>query len=195
MQYRIVLPSDYDMNIVRARVATKGAALDNFAGLGFKAYLIRELGVNNSEINEYAPFYLWDDVDGMKKFLYGGVGFGGLVASFGRPPIAHYNAISAFDGPASAELPGWATLHSSPIPPHVDPAPFVANATQEARIASQESGAHTTAVAVDPVNWKLIRFSLRTECPGPNPDVEIFSVLHLSRPGHEKLTGTNVTVS
>jgi Domain of unknown function (DUF4865) len=34
MQYRIVLPSDYDMNIIRARVATKGAALDNFVDVG-----------------------------------------------------------------------------------------------------------------------------------------------------------------
>jgi hypothetical protein len=58
MQYEITLPADYDMEIIRERVATRGAALDDFAGLGLKAYLIRERGVDGSPVNQYAPFYL-----------------------------------------------------------------------------------------------------------------------------------------
>jgi Domain of unknown function (DUF4865) len=37
MQYEIALPADYDMAIIRDRVATKGAMTDDFEGLGLKA--------------------------------------------------------------------------------------------------------------------------------------------------------------
>ena len=71
MQYEITLPSDYDMNIIRHRVATKGHLLDMFPGLGLKAYLIRECGVDGSLVNQYAPFYLWASIAGMNRFLWG----------------------------------------------------------------------------------------------------------------------------
>ncbi len=35
-QYEITLPADYDMGVIRERVATKGHLLDAFPGLGFK---------------------------------------------------------------------------------------------------------------------------------------------------------------
>ena len=77
MQYVITLPADYDMGIIRDRVTTKGPLLDTFPGLGLKAYLIRERGVDISPVNQYAPFYLWATVDGMTRFLWGGGGFSG----------------------------------------------------------------------------------------------------------------------
>lgn len=36
-----------------------------------KAYLIRERGRDGSPVNQYAPFYLWADTDGMGRFLPG----------------------------------------------------------------------------------------------------------------------------
>jgi len=86
MQYRITLPADYEMDIIRRRVATRGSALDAFDGLGLKAYLVRDRA-NGSPINQYAPFYLWADAAGMRRFLWGGAGFGGIVADFGRPAV------------------------------------------------------------------------------------------------------------
>lgn len=44
MQYEITLPADYDMDVIRHRVATRGHLLDDFPGLGIKAYLMRERG-------------------------------------------------------------------------------------------------------------------------------------------------------
>ena len=44
-QYVVTLPSDYDMKIIRERVATKGATFDTFPGLGIKAFTIRENGL------------------------------------------------------------------------------------------------------------------------------------------------------
>jgi hypothetical protein len=47
-QYELTLPADYDMGVIRDRVARGGRLLDDRAGLGLKAYLIRERGVNGS---------------------------------------------------------------------------------------------------------------------------------------------------
>ena len=71
MQYEITLPAAYDMALIRHRVATKGPLLDGFAGVGLRAYLIRERGRDGSPVNQYAPFYLWADTDGMGRFLPG----------------------------------------------------------------------------------------------------------------------------
>ena len=55
MQYTFTLPADYDMDIIRQRVTTKGPAVDGFPGLGFKAFLYTRRGDHGPE-NLYAPF-------------------------------------------------------------------------------------------------------------------------------------------
>lgn len=72
MQYEITLPADYDMKIIRDRVAGRGRFTDAYEDLGFKAYLVRERGTEGSPVNEYAPFYLWKATGGMNRFLWGG---------------------------------------------------------------------------------------------------------------------------
>lgn len=57
MQYRIALPADYDMEIIRDRVLTTGHRMDGFSGLEFKAYLIQEK-VRGAAQNAYAPLRL-----------------------------------------------------------------------------------------------------------------------------------------
>ena len=42
MQYRVQLPADYDMEIIRNRVRRTGHLMDGYPGLEFKAYLIQE---------------------------------------------------------------------------------------------------------------------------------------------------------
>ncbi|SCD81378.1 protein of unknown function, partial [Streptomyces sp. SolWspMP-sol7th] len=54
-QYEITLPADYDMGVIRRRVAVGGHVLDDRPGLGLKAYVIRERGVEGSPVNQYAP--------------------------------------------------------------------------------------------------------------------------------------------
>ena len=67
MQYTIALPADYDMAIIRRRIADKGHLLDDFPGLAFKAWLHAARDDNElpSRDNLYAPFYLWRDSAGM----------------------------------------------------------------------------------------------------------------------------------
>ncbi|WP_268871732.1 DUF4865 family protein [Actinoplanes utahensis] len=89
-QYEITLPADYDMGIIRKRVAVGGPLFDAVTGLGLKAFLMRRRGVAGAPVNEYAPFYLWHDAAAMTRFLVGGGGFQNIVRDFGSPrsPVA-----------------------------------------------------------------------------------------------------------
>jgi hypothetical protein len=87
MQYEITLPADYDMQIIRDRVGTTGHLLDSYPGLGVKAFLIRQRGVDGATSNQYAPFYLWADAAGAASFLWSGVGFAAILRDFGRPIV------------------------------------------------------------------------------------------------------------
>ena len=81
MQYRINLPNDYDMQIIKKRVEDNGNKTDGFLGLLFKCYLIQERNVDSFE-NVYAPFYIWKDSHGMNQFLFGGY-YDNIIKSFG----------------------------------------------------------------------------------------------------------------
>lgn len=105
MQYELTLPADYDMTVIRDRVSRKGRLLDAWDGLGFKAYLIRERGVDGSPVNQYAPFYLWNTTEGMNSFLWGGA-FQGLVNDFGRPVVQHWTGLAYEEGGAADRRPG-----------------------------------------------------------------------------------------
>ncbi|MBL4933497.1 DUF4865 family protein [Clostridium paridis] len=81
-QYKITLPSDYDMNIIKERVRTNGFKTDGFDGLRFKLYLITEKDENNNLQNSYSPLYLWKDSNGLNNFLFNGF-YDNILASFG----------------------------------------------------------------------------------------------------------------
>jgi hypothetical protein len=189
MQYEIGLPADYDMSIIRRRVATKGPLLDAFPGLGLKAYLIRERGVAGSPINQYAPFYLWASTDGMSRFLWGGGGFGAIVSSFGRPTVRHWTGVACALGPESASRPTRATRSIVPIGDHIDPAAAVEAARDEMQRLASLQGVHSSALAVDPQSWSLVHFTLWAELP-PDADGARYEVLHLSTPHLEEIAAT-----
>lgn len=174
MQYEIGLPADYDMKIIRERVATRGHLLDDFPGLGLKAYLIRE----GAPVNQYAPFYLWDSAAGMNRFLWGGGGFQGIVRDFGRPAVRHWTGVAFENGPARTSTPVGATRRTERLPDDEDPALAVEHALAE--LPAHAPGVHSTALAVDPQAWELVHFTLwagAAEGPGTH-----YEVLHLSTP-------------
>jgi hypothetical protein len=181
MQYEIPLPADYDMAIIRHRVATKGPLLDTMPGLGLKAYLIRERGKYDSEVNLYAPFYLWASTEGMNRFLWGGGGFGGIVASFGRPAVQHWTGVACASGPAAQSRPMRATRLVEPFAPDIDPASVVDLAKDEMARRARQPGVHTTAIAIDPQSWKIVHFTLWTDIAMDVPGIR-YEVLHLSVP-------------
>jgi hypothetical protein len=188
IQYELPLPADYDMQIIRDRVATRGSFTDDFAGLRLKAYLIRTAG-EGSAVNSYAPFYLWDDVDAMGSFLWGGKGFGGIVADFGRPTVQTWAGVDVVRGNADVAV---ATKETFTLRPGEDPTAAVADLrlTFEDRV---DRGVYFSALAVDPRTWEAVIFTLtdvvvdvlRAYPSGPHDFGEIteYEVLHLSEPG------------
>lgn len=186
MQYEITLPADYDMGIIRRRVEVMGHVLDDFPGLGLKAYLIREQA-NGSAVNQYAPFYLWNDPDAMGRFLWGGGLFTNICNAFGRPPVRHWTGVDSRPGP-DRDLPVVAaTKHTELLPPEVDPAEPVAAAVELLEKTVVSPGVHGTAIAVDPTSWELVHFTLWSgDVPGTMLGTR-YQVLHLSTPGTEVL--------
>jgi hypothetical protein len=81
-QYKVILPSNYDMDIIRKRVKDNGHKTDGFYGLKFKLYLITEKGKHNNWQNSYSPLYLWNDSEGLNKFLFEGF-YDNIISSFG----------------------------------------------------------------------------------------------------------------
>ncbi|MEU8875414.1 DUF4865 family protein [Streptomyces javensis] len=181
MQYRITLPADYDMKIIRHRVETKGPLLDDFSGLGLKAYGIRERGVDGSPVHQYAPFYLWTAPGAMNRFLWG-PGFQGIVRDFGRPPVEHWQGLGFERGPAAGTVPRAATRHAEPVPAAADPASAVEGALARLAERARKGGVHTTALGIDPRGWELIHFTLWEESAPPSEPGDRYQVLHLSTP-------------
>ncbi|MFH8989794.1 DUF4865 family protein [Streptomyces sp. NPDC017940] len=183
-QYEITLPADYDMEVVRHRVAVKGHLLDAFPGLGFKAYLMRERGVDGSPVNQYAPFYLWNTMEGLGSFLWG-PGFQGLCEDFGRPVVRHWMALGYEDGGAAGARPVAALRHRRAVPDGVRTTDLAEELLRSARALAERDGAVGVVVGVDPRHWEAVTFSLwATEGAGgaAASDGELFQVLHCSTP-------------
>ncbi|MER5303544.1 DUF4865 family protein [Streptomyces lasiicapitis] len=179
-QYEITLPADYDMGVIRERVATKGHLLDAFPGLGFKAYLMRERGVGGSPVNQYAPFYLWNTPEGLNSFLWG-PGFQGLSEDFGRPVVQHWMALGYEDGAAVGARPVAAVRHRRPVPEGTRNGDLADELLAEARSLADLDGSVGVVVAVDPRHWEAVTFSLWAD-EAPKAAGEVFQMLHFSSP-------------
>ncbi|MFW6695094.1 DUF4865 family protein [Streptomyces sp. MAR4 CNX-425] len=187
-QYEVTLPADYDMGVIRKRVADYGHILDDRAGLGLKAYVIRVRGVNGSPVNQYAPFYLWNDTGAMSNFLVGGGGFHGIIRDFGRPAVHHWTGIASHTGPSRGAAPGAASRRLTGIPVDSDPTGtgvtrLIQNEVDELKVLARRDGVHTAALAFDPRHWQLMRFVLwQHAVPEGEDATERYEVLHLSTP-------------
>ncbi|MED3563934.1 DUF4865 family protein [Bacillus xiapuensis] len=82
MQYKVILPEDYDMGIIRKRVQVHGHKTNGIQGLNFKAYLMTEAAKNGNLYNSYAPLYLWNSSEGMNNFIFKGF-YDNILNSFG----------------------------------------------------------------------------------------------------------------
>jgi hypothetical protein len=183
MQYRIVLPADYDMGSIRQRIADKGHLLDDFPNLAFKAYLYadRTAAYAQGRENLYAPFYLWHNTEGMNAFL-GSAGFSGVVASFGRPLVRTW---SMWRADVASDLSGAerATREILPIAAHTS-LEMLREAESDSAQDDLDRGALAAISAFDPTGWTLLRFRLRRESiQRPiGDDVDVYEIGHISQP-------------
>ncbi|MEW9571921.1 DUF4865 family protein [Rhodanobacter sp. Si-c] len=183
MQYAITLPADYDMAIIRRRIAEKGHLLDDLPGLAFKAWLHAARGDRElpGRDNLYAPFYLWRDGEGMDAFL-GGSGFATLAHDFGRPVVRTWIPWQT-ELAADLRSAACATRELVAIPVHADLAELRAAEAAAAR-QDRAAGALAAINAYDPTDWTLLRFrlwsTLRPDLAGG--DRQVCRVGHVSQP-------------
>lgn len=182
MQYRITLPADYDMTIIRKRIADRGHLTDDFPQLAFKAYLYadRNEPYAAGRENRYAPFYLWHDTEGMNAFL-GGAGFGAVIDSFGRPVVRTWSVWHAETAP-DLSIATYATCETASITE-----PMALGALRDAELASVRAdvagGALAAVSAFDPTGWTMMRFRLWRDAIHASSDaVDVYRVGHVSQP-------------
>ncbi|GHH72366.1 DUF4865 domain-containing protein [Streptomyces sulfonofaciens] len=180
MQYEITLPADYDMAVIRDRVATRGPLLDDFPGLGVKAYLIRERGVQGSPVNQYAPFYLWGTHEGMHSFLWG-PGFRGVAEDFGRPAVRQWTGLAYEEGAAAGDAPLTAVRRRERISADAPLTAFMEDTVRATARLARQDGVVYAALAVDPRRWELVHFSAWAH-DAPHAAGEVYRVLRLSAP-------------
>ncbi|WP_394779618.1 DUF4865 family protein [Undibacterium sp.] len=188
MQYSFTLPADYDMDIIRQRIASKGHLLDDFPGLVFKAYLSasKDMAPAGSHENLYAPFYLWQDSEAMNRFLCG-PGFAAVSTAFGWPVVRTW---SVWHSSLHADIADarHATRELAAIPAFSDLAVLQ---QEEIRMAQQDMaryGALAAVTAFDPATWTMVRTRLWRDAnqASQNAQLQHYEIGHLSLPGRNR---------
>lgn len=160
MQYNIVLPSDYDMEIIKKRTQHNGHKTDGFLDLKMKAYLIAEKNKYNNYQNQYAPFYLWEKEDGMNQFLLGGY-FNNILNSFGWTQV--HNWIVLHEYVKKTLEPQYAAIQTMNISDFSD---FSKMCNSEKNsFTSWVTDTATTAyiTAYNPFTWSLCHYHMSTD--------------------------------
>jgi hypothetical protein len=186
-QYAITLPADYDMGIIRRRIAARARLLDHYPGLGLKAYLVQDVA-NGARQNQYAPFYLWADTSATASFFWGGGGFSGIVRDFGRPSVSTWIGVDYRTGPAFRSQPVVANLVRRPLTATDDPALEAERLREAVDRGLTDADVHSIAAVIDPTRWEAVTFTLRTTDAPASVGATRFEVLHLSAPSPLSLT-------
>jgi hypothetical protein len=181
MAYPIGLPADYDMSIIRTRVRVRGAALDDRAGLGIKAYCVREVGVDSSPVNEYAPFYLWTDAAAAGAFLWGGQGFDGIVRDFGRPRVHTWVPAALGTGARGPAEVTHALLRTTSLDPGADLVAVADALSTRVADRAADPGTHVAVAGIDPATRRTVEFTTVAGLGDPG-DATVSRVLHVSQP-------------
>jgi hypothetical protein len=189
-QYVITLPADYDMGIIRSRVATRGPSFDALAGLGIKTFTIRERGRFGAESNQYAPVYLWPAVQPIWGFVAGD-GFAGIVDSFGWTPIPNWLGLAFARSDRSHSLAELCsvTRETETIAPGTDLARLRRREIDGARaLIGDTPDLMIRAVGLNPDSWSLVRFDYwarKQHALAGHP--HSYEVLHVSAPNLDAL--------
>jgi hypothetical protein len=178
MQYTVPLPSDYDMGIIRDRVDRTGHLMDGFPGLRFKAFAIREKSAG-APANEYAPFYVWDDIDGMRAFCLADPGYSAIVRDFGRRPIEDRMVVELVEGSAAPAAARSLVVRRRPLPDGVAPSRSVEGVVRD---FLEAAGGETVwrVAAVDVTTWEVALVDLSTRAAEESSSDAVYEVLHVS---------------
>jgi hypothetical protein len=192
-QYVVALPADYDMSIIRRRIAEKSAAFDTLPGLGAKVFLLRERGVCGAQANQYAPVYLWPSIEPMWGFVATNL-FKGILDSFGWTPIRSWPALAFARKHDDAGFHAVRSVsrETVQIAPESDLAALRRDEIEHAKQAvSNHADLIARAVGVNMEDWSLVRFDYwRCEQRDLPADAWSYEVVHVSAPNVDALIDT-----
>jgi hypothetical protein len=181
MQYSFPLPADYDMAIIRRRIAEKGAMTDRFPNLLFKAYLAADKAGARGADNLYAPFYVWQNPTGLNDFVCG-PGFDGVSQAFGWPSVKMWSVWHA-EIARDIAAARFATRETIAIAPHADLAALRRRESEAAAADVGRDGALASVVGFEPTTWTHVRFRLWRALRSIPDGVLAYEVGHMSTPG------------
>lgn len=176
LQYAYTLPADYAMRVIRERIAARGPQFDTLAGLGWKAFLVRENGVHGATDHQYAPLYLWPSAQAAADFL-AGPQFAGVCGAFGRPRV-QTEMLLRHRLDDSTRRPRWCTSEQQVLPRLGD-----LHAHLMAFDSRSSAGRHSAWLALDPSRWLLSCHQLWWgDRPPAARHATLYEVAHFSRP-------------
>ncbi|MDF7675763.1 DUF4865 family protein [Neisseriaceae bacterium ESL0693] len=170
MQYKISLPADYDMDIIKNRIKQNGSKTDRFPDLLFKAYLITEKAAG-ALANSYCPLYVWKETEGMNQFIFQGF-FDHIIQSFGWKNI-EIGITALIELKHSFKNSHFVVEQYTDITPRLSLKDVDFNPINQ----PDESG---KVIIYNPDKWKMANFTFFEHKPVVNIDQKIYSILHLS---------------
>lgn len=173
MQYKITLPSDYDMDIIKKRVKENGFKTDGFEDLLFKCYFIKVKGLNSYE-NSYAPLYIWKNNIGMNKFLFDGY-YDNILKSFGWQKI-HIGIPIIIELSESFIASKYAVEVINEISQNETLTNFRSSILDDSIPDKRFVG---RVCIYNPDEWKYSTYYFYKECP--ISDNDIYQILHISQ--------------
>lgn len=175
-QYAFTLPADYPMRTIRERIASRGPQFDTLAGLGWKAFLVREKGVAGATDHQYAPLYLWPSAQAAADFLAGPM-FGAVSEAFGRPRVAT-SLLLRHRKDATGQPPRWCTSEHKAVASLADLGAHI-----DAFEARTSTARHSAWLALDASRWTLSCHQLWWgDQPPPVKHVTLYEVAYFSQP-------------
>lgn len=178
MQYTIRLAGDYDLQLLRDRVAQRKKLFDGLKGLLHKTYMF------NPEQAVYAPFYVWENDDAARAFLTSDL-FRNVIKTFGRPRVRLWSVLE-FGGHVDENTPKLAVRELDIIPAEDDLGTLATSERERHEAALGQDGLCFHLSAMDPDRWEIMRYSVWCD-----PDkiekcdadaVESFDILELCEP-------------
>lgn len=171
MQYKIDLPEDYDMEIIKDRVHQNGNKMDRFEDLLFKAYLITEKS-SGSLSNSYCPLYIWKQTEGMNKFIFDGF-YDNIIQSFGWQKI-EIGVTILVDLDDSFSKSQYVLEEYMDIPPQ-------STLTNVNFVQEKYNNELGRVVVYNPDKWKYVIFTFFEEAPlMEEANKKLYTILHLS---------------
>lgn len=187
MQYEHRLPADYDMQVIRDRVAHRGPLWDDTPGLLLKAFAARVRGQSGATANLYASIYLWKDAESAATLL-AGENFRTVTDSFGRPQVDTWLSLDARAGRADTTAPAQTIYREvSTLASNADIPAAIAAALARNRAAADRADTLAAWVVLDPSAWQLVCFTLSSAAVDEARDGEAYQVWYLARPGLAEL--------